>query len=182
MNNTWKTELCQAAALTFEELCFLFPDIEMDIEQKQVSVDAAVRVTFWGPFNGSLLLKLYGGLLPGLAANMLGEDETPSEEQPPERDTYGSINANLFLDCYKQGAQKPQLVVKVAGGASVQGDESKDLFQIGKRNFVMLRKLLWKNGVLLKAHDVGGTQARTMTLDVDTGEVTLKIQGNTTNL
>ena len=88
----------------------------------------------------------------------------------------------LFLDCYKQGAQKPQLVVKVAGGASVQGDESKDLFQIGKRNFVMLRKLLWKNGVLLKAHDVGRTQARTMTLDIDTGEVTLKIQGNTTNL
>ncbi len=88
----------------------------------------------------------------------------------------------LFLDCYKQGAQKPQLVVKVAGGASVQGDESKDLFQIGKRNFVMLRKLLWKNGVLLKAHDIGGTQARTMTLDINTGEVTLKIQGNTTNL
>ena len=88
----------------------------------------------------------------------------------------------LFLDCYKQGAQKPQLVVKVAGGASVQGDESKDLFQIGKRNFVMLRKLLWKNGVLLKAHDVGGTQARTMRLGIDTGEVTLKIQGNTTTL
>ena len=88
----------------------------------------------------------------------------------------------LFLDCYKQGAQKQRLVVKVAGGASVQGDETKDLFQIGKRNFVMLRKLLWKNGVVLKAHDVGGTQARTMRLDIDTGEVTLKIQGNTTNL
>ncbi len=88
----------------------------------------------------------------------------------------------LFLDCYKQGAQKQRLVVKVAGGASVQGDEAKDLFQIGKRNFVMLRKLLWKNGVLLKTHDVGGTHARTMTLGIDTGEVTLKIQGNTTNL
>ena len=81
MNNTWKTELCQAAALTFEELCFLFPEIETDVEQNQVTVDAAVRVTFWGPFNGSLLLKLYGGLLPGLAANMLGENEAPSEEQ-----------------------------------------------------------------------------------------------------
>ncbi len=81
MNNTWKTELCQAAALTFEELCFLFPEIDTDVEQNQVSVDAAVRVAFRGPFNGSLLLKLYGGLLPSLAANMLGEDEAPSEDQ-----------------------------------------------------------------------------------------------------
>ena len=88
----------------------------------------------------------------------------------------------LFLDCYQEGAEKQRLIVKVAGGASVHGDESKDQFQIGKRNFVMLRKLLWKNGVLLKAHDVGGTHARTMTLNIETGEVTLKIRGETTHL
>lgn len=85
----------------------------------------------------------------------------------------------LFIECYKAGAQKPRLIVKVAGGASVHSSETGDHFQIGQRNFVMLRKLLWKNGVLLQAHDVGGAHSRTMTLDIDKGDVTIKTQGQT---
>ena len=43
---------------------------------------------------------------------------------------------------------------------------------------IALRKLLWKNGVLVHAHDTGGVQtSRTMWVDVTTGEVTLKING-----
>ncbi len=83
----------------------------------------------------------------------------------------------LFLESYKLGAQKARLVVKVAGGASTQGHPDDDYFQIGKRNILMLRKLLWKNGVLIKAEDVGGTSSRTMTLDLNTGAVTLKVLG-----
>ena len=88
----------------------------------------------------------------------------------------------LFLHCYKAGAKKQRLVVTVAGGASLHGDATTDHFQIGKRNFVMLRKLLWKNGVLLKAHDVGGSHSRTMMLDIGSGKVMLKSQGDTTIL
>jgi chemotaxis protein CheD len=88
----------------------------------------------------------------------------------------------LFISCYKAGAQKQRLVVKVAGGASVHIDEAEDHFQIGKRNFVMLRKLLWKNGVLLKAHDVGGAHSRTMMLDIGSGTVMLKTPTGTTTL
>jgi chemotaxis protein CheD len=84
----------------------------------------------------------------------------------------------LFHECYKVGARKERMIVKVAGGASVQGNEKDDYFEIGKRNFVMLRKLLWKNGVLLKSHDVGGTLSRTMVLEMDTGSVTVKINGS----
>ncbi|MBI5878742.1 MAG: chemotaxis protein CheD [Chloroflexi bacterium] len=87
----------------------------------------------------------------------------------------------LFLDCYKAGAQKSRLIVKVAGGASTGGDRE-DYFQIGKRNFVALRKLLWKNGVLLDAYDVGGTTSRGMTLQVGSGEVQMRINGTTTAL
>ena len=88
----------------------------------------------------------------------------------------------LFLACYQAGARKQRLIVKVAGGASVHGDAADDHFQIGKRNFVMLRKLLGKNGVLLHAHDVGGTHSRTMTLTIGSGKVTLKTHGGTTTL
>ncbi len=83
----------------------------------------------------------------------------------------------LFLESYKLGAQKARLVVKVAGGASTQGHPDDDYFQIGKRNILMLRKLLWKNGVLIKAEDVGGTASRTMTLNLSDGSVVLKIHG-----
>lgn len=81
----------------------------------------------------------------------------------------------LFRDCYKLGATKGRLRVAVAGGASA-GDASADGFQIGKRNLIMLRKLLWKNGVLIHAHDVGGERVwRTISLDVATGRVWLKM-------
>lgn len=88
----------------------------------------------------------------------------------------------LFLECYKMGAKKERLVVKVAGGACAAGSEEDDYFQIGKRNFTMLRKLLWKNGVLLQSHDVGGSSSRTMTLDMATGEVNIKSNGISTIL
>ncbi len=83
----------------------------------------------------------------------------------------------LFLECYRLGGKKGRLIVKAAGGACSGGNEDDDYFQIGKRNFVTLRKLLWKNGVLLKTYDVGGNQSRTMTLDLSTGEVSLRVNG-----
>jgi chemotaxis protein CheD len=88
----------------------------------------------------------------------------------------------LFLESYKAGASKQRLEVKVAGGACTNGKEDDDYFQIGKRNFVMLRKLLWKNGVLLKSSDVAGTHSRTMSLDIATGKVSLRINGVITQL
>lgn len=81
----------------------------------------------------------------------------------------------LFRAAYKAGAKKERLVVKVAGGAAMSDAVKDDSFQIGKRNFLTLRKLLWKNNVMLKACDVGEKHSRTMSLDIETGNVTLKI-------
>jgi chemotaxis protein CheD len=88
----------------------------------------------------------------------------------------------LFIESYKAGARKDRLMVNVAGGAATRGNEEEDYFQIGKRNFTILKKLLWKNGVLLQSHDVGGSCSRTMALDIGTGNVTLRINGNDTFL
>ncbi len=88
----------------------------------------------------------------------------------------------LFRACYKAGAKKERIELRVAGGASTQNKPEEDQFQIGKRNFLMLRKLLWKNNVLIKAWDVGETYSRTMSLEISTGEVNLKINNQTTEL
>ncbi len=79
----------------------------------------------------------------------------------------------LFRECYALGGLKERLTVSVAGGACTS-TTGNDHFQIGQRNFTMLRRLLWKNGVLLGHHDVGGNQPRTMQLDMDSGQVVLK--------
>lgn len=83
----------------------------------------------------------------------------------------------LFWESYKLGAKKERLIVKVAGGACVNKTEDEDHFQIGKRNFLMLRKLLWKNGVMIKAEDVGGQVARTMSLALTDGELIIRSNG-----
>jgi chemotaxis protein CheD len=89
----------------------------------------------------------------------------------------------LFKECYKLGAKKERMQVKVAGGAHQGAREEDDRFQIGKRNMIALRKLLWKNNVLVHAHDTGGVQtSRTMWVDIATGDVTLKINGTESKL
>ena len=76
-----------------------------------------------------------------------------------------------FLDALKAaGAKQNRWKLKVAGGAST----SHDHFGIGKRNWVTLRKMLWKAGILIDAFDVGGSDARTMALDMATGQVGLR--------
>lgn len=84
----------------------------------------------------------------------------------------------LFLGSYALGAKKERMIVVVAGGASFNVQEDSDL-AIGQRNIAMLRKLMWKNGVLLKKHELGGTEPRNMSLDIATGEVTVAFGGET---
>ncbi len=75
----------------------------------------------------------------------------------------------FFKELYSLGAVKQRLVVKVAGGAAMK--ETEDFFAIGKRNLVMLRKLLSRNRVVISSQDIGGSISRTMYLDVRSGRV-----------
>lgn len=83
----------------------------------------------------------------------------------------------LFKAAYALGARKDRIIAKVAGGASTSSGTGTDHFQIGRRNFLKLRELFWRNGVLIAAQDVGGTTSRTMLLDIATGVVRLKMNG-----
>lgn len=82
----------------------------------------------------------------------------------------------FFRELYDAGAVKRRLILKVAGGANVHGADN-DRFQIGKRNYITIKKLLWKNSVLISAQDVGGTTPRTMYLEIGTGTVWLSNNG-----
>ena len=82
----------------------------------------------------------------------------------------------FFRQLYAAGAVKNRLVVKVAGGANVQ-NAMNDHFAIGRRNYIVLKKIFWKNGFLIQSEDVGGSVSRTMYLDMNSGEVWLSING-----
>lgn len=82
----------------------------------------------------------------------------------------------LFQKMYACGADKRRMIVKVAGGANVHGGTD-DRFAIGKRNYMMLKKVFWKNGILIESEDVGGGNARTMYMEIGTGKVWLSTGG-----
>jgi chemotaxis protein CheD len=81
----------------------------------------------------------------------------------------------LMSELFKKGAQRQNLVAKVAGAGSPLGKE--ETFRIGQRNYTILRKLLWKNNILIDAEDIGGSKARTMYLYLQDGLVTVKSEG-----
>jgi chemotaxis protein CheD len=81
----------------------------------------------------------------------------------------------LFKSCYKLGADKKRMIVKVAGGASIL-DES-NFFRIGQKNIMAMRKIFWNNNVLIDAEDTGKNFNRTVRIDLGTGKVSIKRAG-----
>jgi chemotaxis protein CheD len=80
----------------------------------------------------------------------------------------------LFNNAYAKGAEKRRLVVVAAGGAQVLESEH---FQIGKRNHLAMKKILWRAGVLVHHEEVGGDQSRTIRMDLATGHIFMKLAG-----
>jgi len=78
----------------------------------------------------------------------------------------------LFKEIYNLGGKKSRLVVKAAGCGSPMGNN--EMFKIGERNYTVLKKLLWKNNILLDAEDVGGTMSRTVHFYMSTGKTVIK--------
>lgn len=81
----------------------------------------------------------------------------------------------LFRAAYKDGALRSRMLIKLAGGANVM-DES-NFFNIGKRNYLAARKLLYRNNLLISSELVGGVTGKTMALHLDTGQVEIKLPG-----
>ena len=81
-----------------------------------------------------------------------------------------------FLEAlYKQDAQPGRLKIVIAGGAHVL--DQTDAFNIGKKNLEALKANL--NSYKLKIHheNIGGTQSRTLSLEIGSGCSSIKIFG-----
>jgi chemotaxis protein CheD len=130
------------------------------------SLGSCIGVTIWDP-----LVKVGGMLhfmLPESSISPQKAESTPAmfcDTGVPRR----------FRAAYELGAQKRRLKVKIAGGSQLLDDQG--AFNIGKRNYLALRKIFWKNGVLIDSEDIGGCVSRTLRLVIATGEVSLRVRG-----
>ncbi len=84
--------------------------------------------------------------------------------------------AALLQGLFDLGASRKRLIAKVAGAAA-QMDQN-GMFRIGERNQMVLRRVLWKNDILLAAEDVGGSVSRTLLLEMATGRTLVKCNGS----
>jgi len=72
----------------------------------------------------------------------------------------------------ERGGMQRRMVVRIVGGAQILSGH--ELFQIGRRNYLAARKLLWKAGILVAAEAVGGEVSRTVRMEVGTGRTWVK--------
>ena len=78
------------------------------------------------------------------------------------------------------GAARSRITVKAAGGARMfEIIGSNSLGNIGQRNIESVRTILRQEGIRLQAEDVGGSSARTLLLDVSTGQGRIRSYGKT---
>lgn len=83
----------------------------------------------------------------------------------------------LFHAAYSLGAQKKRCKVRLVGGAELAGHGSDGILNVGRRNVLAARGVLWRNGILIDGEAVGGTAPRTVTVAVANGQVTVKVDG-----
>ncbi|MBF0474238.1 MAG: chemotaxis protein CheD [Deltaproteobacteria bacterium] len=81
----------------------------------------------------------------------------------------------LYKSAYMLGAKKQRMRVIVVGGAQII--DQKGFFNIGKRNHMAVRKIFWKNNVVIDYEDVGGNVNRTIKLETCSGQVWVKVSG-----
>jgi len=81
----------------------------------------------------------------------------------------------LFKTAYNLGAMKQRMKVYVAGGSEIL-DQS-EFFNIGKRNYMALKKMFFKNNMMINKQDVGGNTNRTVRLEIGTGDIYVKTSG-----
>ncbi len=79
------------------------------------------------------------------------------------------------------GGNKRNYVCKIAGGAKMfQTFDTSTLGNIGQRNIDAVKQVLRAEGISVSGTDVGGSMARTMSLDLDSGVVNIRCMGNKT--
>ena len=79
---------------------------------------------------------------------------------------------------YVFGGMKGRIVCKIAGGAKMFEMKGQGGFgNIGERNIQSVKKILRQEGIRITGEDTGANYARTMLMDLSSGEVRIRTVG-----
>jgi chemotaxis protein CheD len=118
-----------------------------------------------------------GGLLHFMLPDS-GIDRDRSRQNPW---MFADTGIPMLLDrLCARGASKRRLTVRAAGGASMMDKEN--IFDIGRRNYLAMRKILWKAGVMVHGEAVGGVRSRTVRLEIGSGKFLIQEGGEVREL
>jgi chemotaxis protein CheD len=131
------------------------------------ALGSCIAIAIWDP------LARVGGLLHFMLPDSAVDPTGGGRDRPYRYADTGT--PMLFRSAYQHGADKRRLVVWLAGAAALVEDGG--IFNIGKRNYAALRRILWRAGVMVHAEDVGGALSRTVRLEVGTGRFFIRGPG-----
>ena len=132
-----------------------------------LGLGSCVGVTFYDP------ASKVGGLLH----IMLPDSKQFNTAMKPAK--FADTGIPLLLAEFKRlGGKVHNIQAKIAGGAQMfSGPNQKMALNIGERNVDMTKKVLREIGIRLLANETGGSRGRTMILDTNNGEVTIRTVG-----
>jgi chemotaxis protein CheD len=112
-------------------------------------------------------------LIGGLAHIQLPSAAGRHGRPPEDRWAFADLALPELLGrAMGMGAVKRRLRVVLAGGATVM--DPQNFFQIGRKNYLAAKRLLWQEGIIVAAEAVGGEGWRTVRLEVGTGRITVR--------
>lgn len=151
--------------------------LTVNISDARVSQDLAdVLVTYsLGSCIGVCLYDTHAHI-GGMLHYQLPESKMDPQRAAQKPLMFADTGMKLLIDkMQSMGANKKRMQVKIAGGAAMATGPKG--FDIGKRNYLAIRKILWKNGMFIDAEDIGGNSPRNMYLNIETGAVTVRSTG-----
>ncbi|MGE0463701.1 MAG: chemotaxis protein CheD [Vicinamibacterales bacterium] len=126
------------------------------------ALGSCIAVCIWDP------VVRVGGLLHFL----LPESKINPERARKQPATFADTGIPLlFQTAYASGIEKKRCHVRLVGGAEVAGMQGVAALNVGKRNLLVARQILWQNGVLVNGEATGGTIPRSVALRASDGVV-----------
>ncbi len=128
---------------------------------KTMGLGSCIAVIFYAP-------KLN---LVGMAHVALPDSTIASDRAKKLPGYFADTAIPLLVKKFKAAGvtKRSELVIKLAGGASIM--DPNGVFNIGKRNILAIRKILWQNRLGAIAEDVGKNFSRTVWTEAATGKV-----------
>jgi chemotaxis protein CheD len=84
----------------------------------------------------------------------------------------------LFQAAYAIGLDKRRCRVRLVGGAEVAGIGKAGALNVGKRNLLAARSILWRHGLLVEGEVTGGTIPRSVSLRLSDGAIDVTSGGD----